>query len=281
MSTASLWPNTLRGVSRATSSSTISTPTSTTISCPICASFPVVNTHGTTTTRFGDSERKCAACGLNCGKPSLADLFSGAGGACRGYQKAGFCVLGVDVAPQPHYVGCRLVQADALEVDISGFDAIHASPPCPGYTTMNNRRGSSAPKLIAEVRDLLEATGLPWIMENVPGALADMRSPIELTGEMFGLGVHRPRLFESNVMLLAPPRPPRQANPKAVYGKNDGRRLWTRKDGSELRCASLEEAREAMGMPWADWQGVKDAIPPAYTEFIGAQLLTHTERVHA
>jgi DNA (cytosine-5)-methyltransferase 1 len=196
-----------------------------------------------------------------------------------GYHRAGFDVVGVDIEPQPHYP-FRFVQDDALKVldrawELALFDAIHASPPCPGYTTMNNRHGSESPKLIGQVRELLEAGGLPWVIENVPGALSAMRSPIKLTGEMFRLGVHRPRLFESNVMLLAPPRPKRQKEPVAVYGKNDGRRLWTRKDGSELRCASLEEAQRAMGIDWADWQGVKDAVPPAYTEFIGTQLIQH------
>jgi DNA (cytosine-5)-methyltransferase 1 len=216
-------------------------------------------------------------------RPRLLDLFCGAGGAAMGYHRAGFDVVGVDLEPQPHYP-FEFVQGDALlELEMGivaggwpgeGFDAIHASPPCQAYSTMGNRWESpTSPPLIAETRDLLEATELPWVIENVSGALADMRSPIELTGEMFGLGVHRPRLFESNVMLLAPPRPPRQKDPVAVYGKNDGRRLWTRKDGSELRCASLEEAQEAMGMDWADWHGTKEAIPPAYTQHVGAQLL--------
>lgn len=201
-----------------------------------------------------------------------------------GYHRAGFDVVGVDIEPQPHYP-FTFHKLDALKVlrllkrrvgDWLPFHAVHASPPCQAYTTMGNRHQSpTSLPLIEPVRELLKATGLPWVIENVPGALADMRSPIELTGEMFGLRVHRPRLFESNVMLLAPPRPPRQKGPVAVYGKNDGRRLWTRKDGSELRCASLEEAQEAMGMDWADWHGTKEAIPPAYTEFIGRQLLEH------
>lgn len=201
-----------------------------------------------------------------------------------GYHRAGFDVVGVDIEPQPHYP-FEFVQADALEWlesmqgcerPLDEYDAIHASPPCQAYTTMGNRHQSpTSPPLITETRNLLEAMGLPWVLENVPGALHEMRSPIELTGEMFGLRVHRPRLFELSVMLLIPPRPPRQNNPVAVYGKNDGRRLWTRKDGSELRCARLEEAQEAMGMDWADWHGTKEAIPPAYTEFIGQQLLSH------
>ena len=188
-------------------------------------------------------------------RPRLLDLFCGAGGAAMGYWRAGFGVVGVDIEPQPHYP-FEFHQAEALgwlgrlldgryadNPGVVPFDAIHASPPCQAYTSMGNRWNSpSSPPLIAETRTLLEAPALPWVIENVPGALADMRSPIELTGEMFGLRVHRPRLFESNIMLLAPPRPPRQKDPVAAYGKNDGRRLWTRKDGSELRCASLEEA---------------------------------------
>jgi DNA (cytosine-5)-methyltransferase 1 len=204
-------------------------------------------------------------------------LFCGAGGAARGYQLAGFHVTGVDIEPQPDYCGEEFIQADVMLMTDYGrwrdtYDAIHASPPCQAYTTMNNRHASSSPPLIEKTRRALKISGLPYVIENVAGALAHMRSPIELTGEMFGLRVHRPRLFESNVMLLVPPRPSRQLNPVAVYGKNDGRRLWTRADGTELRCASLEEAREAMEMPWADWHGVKEAIPPAYCEFIGLQL---------
>ena len=215
-------------------------------------------------------------------RPKLLDLFCGAGGAGMGYHRAGFDVVGVDIAPQPHYP-FEFHQADVMvqfddgiyEAGFGPFDAVHASPPCQGYTTMNNRHGSSIPKLIEPVRGLLVASGLPYVMENVPGALRALRSPLELTGEMFGLRVHRPRLFESNVLLLSPPRSRRQADPIAVYGKNDGRRLWTRADGSELRVADLETAREAMDMPWADWDGVKEAIPPAYTEWIGCQLLQH------
>lgn len=205
-------------------------------------------------------------------KPRLLDLFCCEGGAAAGYQAAGYHVTGVDIAPQPNYRGDEFHQADALTFPLDGFDAIHASPPCQGYTTMNNRWGSDTPRLIAAVRERLAATGVPWVIENVVGARRELRNPLLLTGEMFGLRVHRPRLFESNVLLMSPARKRRQHNPVAVYGPNDGRRLWTRKDGSELRVADLATAREAMGMPWASWDGVREAIPPAYTEFIGAQL---------
>lgn len=193
-----------------------------------------------------------------------------------GYHRAGFDVVGVDIEDHPSHPFPMLV-ADALTVPLDGFDAYHASPPCQGYTTMNNRHGSAYPRLLEQVRERLMATGKPYVIENVPGALSHLRSPIELTGEMFGLGVHRPRLFESNVLLLAPSRPRRQANPAAIYGKQDGRRLWTRRDGSELRVADLASGGEAMGIDWMTWDDLREAIPPAYTEWIGTQLLSYLE----
>jgi DNA (cytosine-5)-methyltransferase 1 len=214
-------------------------------------------------------------------KPRLLDLFCVAGGAAMGYHRAGFEVVGVDIAPQPNYP-FEFFQADALEFmryDLENepiYDAYHASPPCQAYTTMNNRWGSDSPALIAKTRALLQATGSPYVIENVLGALSEMREPYELTGEMFGLRVHRPRLFETSISFLTYPRPPRQKDPVAVYGKLDGRRLWTRRDGSEHRAPKrLEIAAEAMGIDWMSWDEIREAIPPAYTEFIGIQLLAH------
>jgi DNA (cytosine-5)-methyltransferase 1 len=189
-----------------------------------------------------------------------------------GYHRAGLDVVGVDIKPQPNYP-FEFHQADALSYPLEGFDGFHASPPCQDYTTMNNRWGSDAPRLIAPIRERLRATELPYVIENVPGAKAWLLSPLELTGEMFGLAVHRPRLFESNQLFLAPPRPPRQKNAVAVYGKQDGRRLWTRTDGTELRVANLEMASAAMAIDWMTWDEIREAIPPAYTEWIGRQLL--------
>jgi DNA (cytosine-5)-methyltransferase 1 len=213
-------------------------------------------------------------------RPRLLDLFCGAGGAAVGYHDAG-----VDNEPQPLYP-YTFIQADALQVlehpSTLGYDAIHASPPCQGYTTMSNRHGSTSPLLIAETRRLLDATGLPYVIENVCGARPHMRNPLMIHGGQFGLNLYRPRLFESNVLLMAPPPAARPTDAAAVYGKReDGRLLWTRADGSELRAATLTEAREAMGMPWADWTGVREAIPPAYTEHVGRQLLAHLGTVAA
>jgi DNA (cytosine-5)-methyltransferase 1 len=212
-------------------------------------------------------------------RPRLLDLFCCEGGAAVGYHRAGFDVVGVDIVDRSNYP-FDFIRADAITVDLDGFDAYHASPPCQAHTTMSNRHRGQGGKadshvdLIDAVRQRLVGTGRPYVIENVPGARKQLRNPVVLTGGMFGLRVERPRLFESNVLLLAPPAA-RVVNPVGVYGKaHDGRRLFTRADGSEQRAAaSLDEAREAMGMPWASWRGCAEAIPPAYTEHIGRQLL--------
>lgn len=218
-------------------------------------------------------------------RPKLLDLFCGAGGCSVGYQRAGFDVVGVDRESHPDYP-YRLIEHDALAALadrdlLAEFNVIHASPPCQGYTTMSNRwRGSgghadSHDTLIAEVRHYLERWGGTYVIENVPGARKDMRDPVTLRGGMFGLGVDRPRLFEANVHLVAPSNT-KVVNPVGVYGKLDGRRLSTRKDGTEQRAAkTLAEGQAAMGIDWMQWHDLTEAIPPAYTEFIGQQLMAH------
>lgn len=219
-------------------------------------------------------------------KPRLLDLFCCEGGAATGYHQAGFDVVGVDIVEQPLYPftfwkdDAVSLLSDAFRQDriANEFDAIHASPPCQSYSNMSNRHGSDEPELIAPVRELLDEIGLPYVIENVVGARSHMRNPVLLHGGHFGIGVYRPRLFETNWLLMAPGKAARPKDAAAVYGRReDRRRLLTRKDGTELRAASLEEAREAMEMPWADWNGVREAIPPAYTRFIGEQLLAHLE----
>ena len=206
-------------------------------------------------------------------RPRLLDLFCGAGGAAMGYHRAGFDVTGVDIAPQPHYP-FTFHQGDAMTWPLDGFDVIHASPPCQAYTAMGNRARRPAPDLLAAVLERLRRQGVPFVVENVVGASALMPAAVRLSGGMFGLGVHRPRLFVSNVALLVPSpcRPPREG--VGVYGvKPDGRRLATFRGRVYRAAGSLEAARAAMGMEWADWHGVKEAVPPAYTEYIGGQLL--------
>lgn len=217
----------------------------------------------------------------------LLDLFCGAGGCSAGYAAAGFDVVGVDIEPHADYP-FRLIVGDALEVladteFLAGFDVVHASPPCQAHTTMSNRwRGQGGKAdghaaLIGPVRAALDAWGGTFVIENVPGARSELRHPLTLHGGMFGLSVHRPRLFESNAPLMAYTAPP-PVNPVGVYGKAaDGRRLFTRADGSEQRAAaSLAEAQTAMGTPWmTDFRDVAEAVPPAYTEFLGEQLTAY------
>ena len=157
----------------------------------------------------------------------ILDLFSCAGGAAVGYHRAGFDVVGVDIAPQPRYP-FAFIQSDVLALDqrfLRSFDAIHASPPCQGYTAMRHAPGAKgAPMMIDQTRSLLEATGRPWIIENVEEARWAMREPIMLCGSMFGLGAQgcrtqRHRLFESNVAISAPSPCDHDARPVVgVYG---------------------------------------------------------------
>ncbi len=227
-------------------------------------------------------------------KPRLLDAFCGAGGCSRGYVLAGFDVTGVDHVEQPNYLrsgALAFVQADALDfIREHGheFDAIHASPPCQAYSSMNNRRRGRAvvkinSRLIADTFALLDTLGKPYVLENVMGAKAEFagRHTVRLSGECFGLRVFRPRLFASNVLLLAPSLPRRQRDPVAVYGKSpDGRRLWDRADGTMHRaCSSLEEGSAAMRITWMSWDEIREAIPPPYTEYLGKQLIRAIEVV--
>lgn len=235
------------------------------------------------------AEGKAAAAGTT---PRLLDLFCYAGGASVGYARAGFDVTGVDIRRRADYP-FECIEANVVDLlsacdNIEDFAAVHASPPCQASTTMSNRyRGKGGPtdahvNLIPWVRRMLDTIGLPYVIENVPGARADMRAPVTLTGGMFGLRVERPRLFEANWALTAPPAR-KAVDPIGIYGKRqgpDGRRLWTRRDGSVLRAARThEEAQEALGIDWVtEWDALTEAIPPAYTEWIGLQLLDHLER---
>jgi DNA (cytosine-5)-methyltransferase 1 len=219
------------------------------------------------------------------GRPLLLDLFCCQGGASMGYHRAGFDVVGVDIDPQPHYP-FEFHQADALAFPLDGFDVIHASPPCQGYMSFNNlnaeRYGhrTDHPLLIEPVRRRLRAQGVPYVIENVPGA--PLEKQLTLCGSMFGLGVRRHRHFESSELMMGQPRCAHTQAEVGVYGKLDGRRLWTRTDGSEVRAArTLAQAQAAMGIGWMDWDGLRESIPPAYTEYIGAMLMATLGQVAA
>lgn len=220
-------------------------------------------------------------------KPRLLDLFCGAGGAAMGYHRAGFEVTGVDIEPQPHYP-FEFRQDDALEFMRSQahcdyiragelgskFDAIHASPPCQGYSV----QGGNHPRLIGEVRELLEATGLPYVIENIPDAQAEMRAPTILCGSNFGLRVRRHRLFETNWTLMGPPcaHGLQSSNPhriRAPYTPAENAIVPVYGGGQVGFPAAV--CREAMEIDWMTTDELKEAIPPAYTELIGHQLLAH------
>lgn len=220
------------------------------------------------------------------GRPRLLDLFCCAGGAGMGYHQAGFDVVGVDLSPQPRYP-FGFIQMDALAVDqrfIRTFDAIHASPPCQGYTAMRHAPGAKgAPRLIAEVRALLIASGLPWIIENVEEARSEMRDPVMLCGSSFGLRSHgcelrRHRLFESNIALSTPGCQHGAGPVVGVYGGH-ARIRSARHGGRGTRDAwpngHKPVAAEAMGMDWATLAEMSEAIPPAYTHHLGTQMIAH------
>jgi DNA (cytosine-5)-methyltransferase 1 len=205
-------------------------------------------------------------------KPRLLDLFCGAGGAAMGYHRAGFEVVGVDIKPQPHYP-FEFDRADALDVlrgfngtfalwPLEGFDAIHASPPCQAFTNARVIHGNAHPDLLTPTRTLLESTGLPWIIENVPGA--PMRADFKLCGSQFGEPrLVRHRWFETNWSrdLHMLPRCAHAEETISVFGH--GGHVYHR----------VENWREVMGIDWMTRDELAQAIPPAYTEWIGERLM--------
>lgn len=223
-------------------------------------------------------------------KPRLLDLFYGAGGAAMGYARAGFEVVGVDIKPQPHYP-FPFIQADAIafleDGGAQGFDAIHASPPCQFYSRLktlpwlrDKEYWESIPPTMAAV----QATGLPWCVENVESraSKAALGSAWTLCGTMFGLAwddgrpLYRHRVFAASDFTLAPAHP--KHNAVLVPGPllkdrgrlNNGYVVGGHQNG--LR------AMNALGIDWMTGNELSQAIPPAYTEWIGRQLIAALER---
>ena len=212
-------------------------------------------------------------------KPRLLDLFCGAGGAAMGYYRAGFDVVGVDIAPQRRYP-FEFHQADALSYPLDGFDVIHASPPCQGYSSSKGLARTAIKTwqpLLGPMRERLVVAGVPWVMENVAAARSAMRWPLRLCGTQFGLRVYRHRLFETSIPLFSPGQccHPRYlaADYLCVYG-NQARRRQTGNKGNKYQHATVAEARLAMGIDWMTQKELSQSIPPAYTEWIGRQLLS-------
>jgi DNA (cytosine-5)-methyltransferase 1 len=215
----------------------------------------------------------------------LLDLCCKAGGASVGYHAAGFDVTGVDIEPQPDYP-FRFIHADALTVDLSGYDVVAASPPCKRYcvATPTHRRDTH-PDLVGPIRErLVEAVTSPggpfaYVIENVPGA--PLRDPVTICGDTLRLGVRRHRLFESNLPLTGTPCwHDRTAPPVPVYGSY-GQRITRRRNHPVEGETSpgVERARAAMGIDWMPWPALTQAIPPAYTHWLGVQLQIHARDV--
>lgn len=236
-------------------------------------------------------------------KPKLLDLFCCEGGASTGYARAGFDVYGVDIRPQEHYpfplyVGDALALLDTYltypdavtffrgpagveDMRLDDFDAIAASPPCQAHSTITPDKSKHV-DLIPPTRERLHAIGKPFIMENVEGARRTMDHAVKLCGSSFGLRVRRHRYFETNLdhVWSLPCRHAEQGTPTGVYGDHaDG--VTRRPNGTSrgVKAQTLAEARDVMGMPWATWHGTTQAVPPAYTEFLGHQLRAHLEVV--
>lgn len=221
----------------------------------------------------------------------MLDLFSGAGGAARGYQLAGFHVTGIDVKPQPRYAGDVFIQGDALNppVDLAAFDAVHASPPCQAYSRMRHLpwlKDKTYPDLIPATRAMLEMLSVPWVMENVEDAPIERASTlwgrhgVWLCGLMFGLPLYRHRAFETtfSVAPLAHPR-----HTQTILGGKSLNKRYSQSGGTVgvipivsvvgHTAGMMQYAPAAMGIDWMRRDELTQAIPPAYTQFVGAQLL--------
>jgi hypothetical protein len=221
--------------------------------------------------------------------PWMLDAYCCSGGAAKGYQRAGFRVLGVDIDPQPNYCGDDFVQGDALKFIAEHghkFTARHASPPCQASSAMtkgNRGRGWSDTHvdLIPETRFLLEASSAPFVIENVQGS--SVRRDLTLCGEMFGLEVIRHRYFEVHGFAATQPVHVPHRGRVAGYRHGewfDGPYFAVYGDGGGK--GSVAQWQRAMGIDWVtDRHSLAEAIPPAYTQHIGEQLAAHLSAVAA
>lgn len=199
------------------------------------------------------------------------DLCCKAGGASRGYALAGIEMVGVDIELQRHYP-YEFHQGDALTFPLDGYDFYHASPPCQEYTPLHARHPEKHyPDIIAPLRARLQATGKPWVIENVVTAPLDYW--VQLCGAMFDLRVYRHRRFETSWYIWQP------AHPKHTVGTGAGRGQTHRKahylaGGNVIVTGNVGTyCGPGMGIDWMNGAELSQAIPPAYTEWIGRQLL--------
>ncbi|MFF4163760.1 DNA methylase [Streptomyces sp. NPDC001741] len=221
-------------------------------------------------------------------RPFLLDLFCCAGGAATGYHRAGFDVVGVDIIDRPNYP-FTFHRADALDYvdalitsgEIGRFAGVHSSPPCQAGcaltvgTNASQGWGGAHHDLVAPTRELLDRTGLPYVIEQ-PNGQAEIRKDLSLCGEMFGLGVLRHRNFELGRWTIDRPAHPKHR------GYVRGYRHGVYRDGPYVAAygsgggkATVPEMQEAMGITWTDVrEELTEAIPPAFSEHIGHALLT-------
>ena len=212
-------------------------------------------------------------------RPRALDLYCCSGGAGMGLNRAGFDVTGVDIMPRPRYP-FRFVQADALRppFDLGRFDFIWASPPCQRYSlaTLSRGRAADHPDLIEPTRRMLEASGVLYCIENVP--LAPLRNDLVLTGEMFGLGTYRKRKFELNFFVMAPPPgapfgPESRPGTFTIAGHTGHTSHKTRNKGVDR--GTREDWQRAISIDWMTVWEMAQAVPPAYSEYIGLEAIRH------
>jgi DNA (cytosine-5)-methyltransferase 1 len=211
-------------------------------------------------------------------KPLHLDTYCCQGGASKGYADAGFTVLGVDIDDQRHYP-FAFVQGDAVEfIRRYGhlFDSITGSPPCQLYSKTQRIQKNDHPDLIAPTRTAMEATGRPFVIENVMDAAPELRHPEMLCGAMFGLETYRHRLFETGGgFSFEAPEHPRHVAKQTKMGRKVPPGEFMQVVGN---FTGVDKGREVMEMPWATRDGLREAIPPAYAEYIGARLMTVVKR---
>jgi DNA (cytosine-5)-methyltransferase 1 len=205
-------------------------------------------------------------------RPVALDLFCCQGGASYGLDAAGFQVVGIDIVPQPNYP-FPFIKADAMTTLPAGFDFVWASPPCQAHTLAQRIQGRDHPDLIEPTRAMLRASGIPYVIENVVGA--PLENPIMLCGSMFDLRTYRHRLFECSFPIEAPwhpdhtrpitkmGRPPREGEMMHIVGNFSG----------------VNHARWIMGTQWMNRDGLREAIPPAFAEYIGRAALADIHKL--
>lgn len=207
----------------------------------------------------------------------VLDGFCRQGGAGAGYAAAGFKVTGIDIEPQTRYPH-TFVLGDAVEFIYrhgSGYDLIHVSPPCQHDSDTQRIMDRSHPDLIGPTREALESTGRPWVIENVRGAVPKLRNPVMLCGTMFGLRTYRHRYFEAGGWTLTAPEHSQHTAPQAKMGRAP-------KPGEFISAvgnfSGVQMVRDDWKVPWMNREGIREAIPPAYTEWVGKQFTEWSKR---